>query len=217
MHDIHYFNRISVATPLKQIYRRLGYRKGITALSPREKRETETSIETALSLIHLQGAARRLPVIREGASTVRLTVQDAFESRNLLKFINDCDEILLMGATAGPEIMTAIREDAAGRNITRGVVLDAVASETVDVALDWMMTYYNRMLRREGRHLLTARYSAGYGDLALENQQMMHRLLALETIGVTITASCILVPEKSVTAITGITRSLIHRARCFEG
>ena len=216
MHDIHYFDRMSVAAPLERIYRRLGYRKGITDLSPREKWETEQFIETALSLIRLQGAARRLPVIREGMSRVRLMDQGTFESRQLSKFLRECDEIILMGATAGSEIMTAIQEDTAGRNITRGVILDATASETVDVALDWIMTYYNRILFREGRHLLTARYSAGYGDLALENQQTMHRLLSLETIGVAITPSCILVPEKSVTAVTGIIRRPMPPGSRFE-
>jgi hypothetical protein len=189
MDKVNYFNNISIETPFAQIYRRLGFRKGVTDLSPRDQAETEGNIETALSLIRLQGAARRLPVLLEGKSSVRLPEEATFESRRLLKFLGGSDEILLMGATAGPEIMAAIQEDAAGRNVTRGVVLDATASETVDAALDWIMTFY----------------SAGYGDLALENQRTMYRLLALEKIGVEITETCILIPEKSVTAITGIT------------
>ena len=205
MDKVRYFNNISIETPIAQIYRRLGFRKGVTDLSPREKAETEGYIETALSLIRLKGAARRLPVLLEGKSSVRLPEEATFESRRLLKFLGGSDEILLMGATAGPEIMTAIQEDAAGRNVTRGVVLDATASETVDTALDWIMACYNQTLRREGKRLLTARYSAGYGDLALESQRTMYRLLALEKIGIEITEACILIPEKSVTAITGIT------------
>jgi hypothetical protein len=205
MDDIRYFNNISIATPLSQIYRRLGYRKGVTELTPRDQAETGRYIETALSLIRLQGAARRLPVLMEGKSSLRLPEEATFESRRLLKFLGGSDEILLMGATAGPEIMAAIQEDAAGRNVTRGVVLDATASETVDAALDWIMAFYNQTLRRQGKRLLPARYSAGYGDLALENQRTMYRLLALEKIGIEITESCMLIPEKSVTAITGIT------------
>lgn len=204
MQDVHYFNGIAIPTPFEQIYRRLGYRKGITDLSLRKKAETEKSIETALSLIRLQGAARRLPLLREGDTLVRLPEEATFESRQLVKFLGSCEEILLMGATAGPDIMAAIEEDAAGRNITRGVVLDAAAGEIVDSALDWIMAYYRQTLHREGKRLLTARYSAGYGDLDLENQQTMYRLLALEKIGVAITASCMLIPEKSVTAISGI-------------
>ncbi|MBA4397815.1 MAG: hypothetical protein C0394_10620 [Syntrophus sp. (in: bacteria)] len=205
MDKVRYFNNISIETPLAQIYRRLGFRKGVTDLSPRDQAETEGYIETALSLIQLKGAARRLPVLREGKSTLRLPQEAVFESRRLVKFLGGSDEILLMGATAGPEIMAAIQEDASGRNVTRAVVLDATASETVDAALDWIMACYNQTLRRQGKRLLTARYSAGYGDLALENQRTMYRLLALDKIGVEITETCILIPEKSVTAITGIT------------
>jgi hypothetical protein len=205
MDKVNYFNSISIKTPVAQIYRRLGYRKGVTALNALDKAQMESYMGTALALIRLQGAARRLPVLREGDATLRLPEEAAFESRRLSKFLSGSGEILLMGATAGPDIMAAISEDIAGRNVTRGVVLDATASETVDAALDWIMAWYNQTLRRQGRCLLTTRYSAGYGDLALENQRTMHRLLALEKIGVEITPSCMLIPEKSVTAITGIT------------
>jgi hypothetical protein len=109
-----------------------------------------------------------------------------------------------MGATAGREIMNAIEEDATGANVTRGIVLDAAASEIVDDALDWIVDYFNQSLRRENRRLLGKRYSAGYGDLFLEAQKAMHRLLQLDRIGIEITESCMLSPEKSVTAITGI-------------
>jgi hypothetical protein len=204
MGSVRYFDAIAVATPYEAIYRRLGYRRGVTGLSPREKAETEASIDKALSLIRLQGAALRLSVRREGSASVILPDGTVFESRRFFKFADACEEILLMAATAGPEIMREIQNDAAGRNITRGVVLDAAASEITDAALDWIMGYANQTLRREGRRLLPSRYSAGYGDLPLESQRVMHRLLDLERIGVTITDHCILVPEKSVTAITGI-------------
>jgi hypothetical protein len=109
-----------------------------------------------------------------------------------------------MGATAGREIMNAIEEDATGANVTRGIVLDAAASEIVDDALDWIVDYFNQSLRRENRRLLGKRYSAGYGDLFLETQKVIYGLLQLDRIGIEITKSCMLIPEKSVTAITGI-------------
>jgi cobalamin-dependent methionine synthase I len=109
-----------------------------------------------------------------------------------------------MGATAGREIINAIEADATGANVTRGIVLDAAASEIVDASLDWIMDYFNQSLRRENRRLLGKRYSAGYGDLLLQTQKAMYRLLQLDRIGIEITDSSMLVPEKSVTAITGI-------------
>jgi hypothetical protein len=207
MEKVRYFNNIPVSTPVRQIYRRLGYRQGVTELSDQDEARIREYMETALSLIRLRGAALRLPVIREGKSSIVLPDGAVFDSRKLLKFLGKSDGMLLMGATAGPDIMAAIQQDAVVGNITRSVVLDATASEVVDAALDWIMGWGNRTLQREGMRLLPARFSAGYGDLALENQRTMHRLLALEEIGVGITTSCILIPEKSVTAITGITHA----------
>ena len=91
-------------------------------------------------------------------------------------------------------------------NLSRAVVYDATASEMVDGALEWIMRYYRGILRREGRGLLKRRFSAGYGDFALEHQKIIYDLLGFDRIGVSITSNkSILIPEKSVTAVTGIT------------
>jgi cobalamin-dependent methionine synthase I len=91
-----------------------------------------------------------------------------------------------------------------GKNLTRAVILDAVASEMTDSGLDWIMDYMNQELMRKARRLTKARFSAGYGDFSLENQKAIHTLLRLDKIGVFITDRCILMPEKSVTAVAGI-------------
>ncbi|MBM4271518.1 MAG: hypothetical protein FJ139_05090 [Deltaproteobacteria bacterium] len=166
--------------------------------------EAEQYILDALSLIRLRGAAVRFPVrtIEDGGIIFAGDVM--FRSNQLTVFLKGCREIIIMGATAGDDIMSAIEEDSSGRNVTRGVVLDATASEMVDASLDWMMAYFNRGLRRENRRLLKKRFSAGYGDFLLENQRTIFHLLELHRIGVRITENFILIPEKSVTAITGI-------------
>ncbi|MBN1615223.1 MAG: methionine synthase [Deltaproteobacteria bacterium] len=168
------------------------------------KKEVEKHIDEALLLIHLKGAGRRLPLREIRESEIALEEGTVFTSRHLATFLGSSREILLMGATAGSEIGKVIGEDTAGGNITRGVVFDAAASEMVDGALDWIVSYYNQELRREGKSLLQARFSAGYGDFLLENQRSVFRLLEFDRIGVDITEHCLLIPEKSVTAITGI-------------
>ncbi|OPY14359.1 MAG: Vitamin B12 dependent methionine synthase, activation domain [Syntrophus sp. PtaB.Bin001] len=201
------FETIRIDLPREQIYRRLGYRRNATIISPRQTEEIERYMEEAQSLISLKGTFLRLPIREISEDRVVLEGDVIFASRNLARFLKQCREAALMGATAGPAIMAAISEDAAGRNVTRAVVMDATASETTDAALDWIMSYLGNSLRREGRILLNRRYSAGYGDFLLENQRTLYRLLQLERFGVTLTDSCLLVPEKSVTAITGIIKA----------
>lgn len=204
MHSVQFFDFISIPVPRSKIYKRLGYRKNVTRMLPGQKEESERYIEDARALIYLKGAVLRLPVLQAGTSELILPGKIRFESRQLALFLKSCGEIVLMGATAGSAIMDAIREDAAGRDVTRGVVLDATASEMTDAALDWIMDYFNRTLRRENKSLLKKRFSAGYGDFLLENQKTIYRLLQLDRLGVGITESCMLIPEKSVTAVSGV-------------
>jgi hypothetical protein len=201
------FHTIRIAPPRQKIYQRLGYHRQVTQISPQQQALTDHHIDEALPLIHLRGSSRRIPIIDRKNGLIVLENQIRLESENLATFLLGCDEALVMGATAGEEIMAAIRHDLATEAITRAVVFDATASEMADGALDWLMDYTRQTLIREGKFLLTRRYSAGYGDFSLENQQVFHALLDLGEIGVRITKQSILVPEKSVTALTGIRRA----------
>ncbi len=209
MGSVIFFNSINVRVPLDKIYRRLGYRKHITRVDERRRGEIDNDIEYALSFINMKGAGKRVAVSRKTGDRVSLSTGEVFASRDLAKYIGDCEEVLIMGATAGGSIMEAIREDADSQNLTRGSILDAVASEMTDGALEWMCDYFNHELRRENKKVGRRRYSAGYGDLKLENQEKMYHMLELEKIEVSITESHMLIPEKSVTAITRIVNGTV--------
>jgi len=198
------FERITIEPPLRAICRRLGYREGLTQLRPDEARTLGDRIEQARALVTLKGTARRLPILSKAPGRIRLPGERCLESAQLASLLADSQEVLLLGATAGPDVIEAIRRDAAEDNLARAVVFDAAASEMVDAALDWMETFFSRELRREGRRLTKSRFSCGYGDLALENQGLFYELLQLGRFGVELTGEFILVPEKSVTAVAGI-------------
>jgi len=196
--------KIIIDPPAAKIYSRLGFKKKITSLSASRQKETNHHIEEAASIIRLQGSFLRLPIRKNDGQNISFDEQAIFSSKKLSVFLSDCREAVLMGATAGNPIMEAIREKTNRGDLTAAVVYDATASEMTDAALDWIVAYINRQLRREGRQLLPRRFSAGYADFALENQKQIYEKLQLGKIGVTITPSFILLPEKSVTAISGI-------------
>jgi len=189
---------------MDSIYRRLGYKRGITKVDERKREEIERYIEYAVSLVSLKGAGLRVSLKSVDPPPVILGTGAEIRSAKLARFLNGCKEALFIGTTAGGEVMDAIRKDTEGGNMTRGVVVDAVASEMTDSALDWIMGFFNRLLARENVRLTKARFSAGYGDFLLENQKMMYDILELDRIGVTINENFILMPEKSVTAVVGI-------------
>ena len=204
MREPQIFTAIPPTLPEDAVYRRLGRKQDITAISRAQKNEIQAYMHDAVSLVQLKGSARTLTIIALSDGRIELEDGTVFESAALAKMLDGCQEVLLMAATAGTAIMQVIASDIAGANITRGVVLDATASEVVDAALTWIMAYFNQALLRQGRIVTRKRFSAGYGDLALVNQRTLYQLLKLERIGIDINESCILIPEKSVSAIAGI-------------
>jgi len=198
------FPSINIPLPMGAIYRRLGYKRGITKVDERKRQEIERHIEYAASLILLKGAGLRVPFKRVDPPLIVLKAGADIRSAKLAGLLNGCKEALFIGSTSGSAVMDAILGDTEGGDMTRGVVIDAVASEMTDAALDWIMGFFNRLLARENARLTRGRFSAGYGDFLLENQKMMYDMLELDRIGVTINENFILMPEKSVTAVVGI-------------
>lgn len=204
MGNVVFFNSINVRVPWDRIYRRLGYREHKTLIDERIRSKTDSDIKYALSFIQIMGAGKLVTLNVTADDRALLQTGEIFISRDLVKYIGDCREAILIGATAGDGIMDAIGRDIDSQNLTRGSVLDAVASEMTDETLDWLCDYFNHQLKRENKKVDRRRYSAGYGDLDLKNQDEIYRILELEKIGVSITESHMLIPEKSVTAIARI-------------
>jgi hypothetical protein len=204
MASIVFLEKISIDPPCEKIYQRLGFKKRTTQIPASRQKETDSFINEASCLISLKGSLLRLAIVHNDGEKIILARGLTLTSKKLSAFLRDCREAFLMAATAGSAIMEAIKEKTRQDDLAAAVVYDATASEMTDAGLDWIMDYFNQQLRREGKTLLPRRFSAGYADFNLENQKAIYDTLQMEKIGVTITPSFILLPEKSVTAISGI-------------
>jgi Vitamin B12 dependent methionine synthase, activation domain. len=204
MESIIFFEKIVIDPPREKIYRRLGFKKRTTQIPVNRRKETDGFIDEAVSIISLQGSLLRTPIDKNDGKKISLAGNLIFDSKKLSSFLSNCKEAALMSATAGNSIMEAIKEKTKQDNLAAAVVYDATASEIVDAGLDWIMDYLNQQVRRERKTLLPRRFSAGYADFDLKNQKVLYQKLQMEKIGVTITDEFILLPEKSVTAVSGI-------------
>ena len=196
-----------VELPRQSVLRRMGYHRKKTDLSPEQERQIDRWMTEAADLLDLKGVSLRLPLAfpREG---VLLVGEQEFHSPQLCRFLRGANEALLMGATGGREFSAFLQELTSSGKMGQAVVFDAVASEMVDDVLGWIMGVFRRELMRSGLTVMKHRYSAGYGDLELEAQGFFHRILGMEKLGVSLTESFLLDPEKSVTALTGITAGI---------
>ena len=206
MNKINYFNTIPVVPKKKSVLSRLGHSSRSTSLSLKDQSFIDDTINLGMALCRNQGAAGRFAIKNHAVEAITLKDGTCLESRQLAGMLKKSDEVLLMAGTAGTEITDMISMEISLGNAAKAVVLDALASVSADMTLDWIMDAYNKTLSREGRRLTRKRFSPGFGDLPLKNQLIIFRLLVLERLNLSLNDSMMLVPEKSVLAVAGIER-----------
>lgn len=199
-----YFEFIPSRPSEGMILTRLGYRKTKTVFSEDYKKKLDRMINEGFLMCNTKGIFGRYAIIEKSDKHVMLENELVLESVGLAKLLNNSVEVVLMASTVGSKITDRIHYEVESGDVSFGVILDAVASETADAALDWIVDFINNLIRREGKTLTKTRYSPGYGDLLLSNQKKIFDALYLEKLGLSITERYMLVPEKSVIAIAGI-------------
>lgn len=128
-----------------------------------------------------------------------------FVSSGLAKHLEGCDRLLLFGATLGARVDIALRRISV-RSIAEGAAAQAVAASLIESYLDQQEIVWKKEL--PGTWQYRSRFSPGYGDWDLAEQQKIFRILdCAKAIGLTLTAGGIMAPTKSVTAVIGIDRS----------
>lgn len=152
----------------------------------------------------LKGCYLRTKIKDRGADYVELESGVRWKSRKLSAFLENSDEIFLVALTAGEELTKRRDQLIAAESAFEPVIIDALGSEMAEAAADWIHQYLGRGLLRMGLKCSRLRYSPGYGDFELSNQKSFFSLLNLERLGLTLSDSYLITPEKSITAVIGI-------------
>ena len=116
-------------------------------------------------------------------------------------FLSDCESVIVFAATLGAEAESLIRR-ASGRRMGDSVILDAAGSAAIEAVCD---NFCEDLAKELAPRCLTDRFSPGYGDMPLSDQRAIFRLLDVSRrIGVSLSESCLMIPQKSVTALIGV-------------
>ena len=116
-------------------------------------------------------------------------------------FLSECGSVALLAATLGAEAERVIRR-AAGRDMTEALILDAAGSAAIEAVCD---NFCEDLAAAMAPRYLTDRFSPGYGDMPLSDQFKLFRVLDVSRrIGVTLSDSALMIPQKSVTALIGV-------------
>ncbi len=155
----------------------------------------DACLKEMLSVITFRVCYKHFPALFDGD---RLDLGfAAVDSRDLADRIKGCSGIILMAATLGIGPDRLISRYSMTEP-SRAVILQAVATAVIEAGLD----AFCAELAKE--HSVRERFSCGYGDLPLELQRDIFKALDCErSIGLTLNASCLMSPTKSVTAMIG--------------
>lgn len=164
--------------------------------------EAEAEVQSCMA--EIQATARPRAVWRIfplGEDALALGTDFRPEGQDIRRMLSGCDRMILMAATLGAEVDALVRRSQV-RQMGRAMILDAAASAAIENVCDNLCADLEQALRPE---YLTDRFSPGYGDLPLRHQFELAELLNLERrIGVTLTDSGLMLPQKSVTALLGV-------------
>lgn len=171
------------------LLRRLGYQGGTLDT------QTETLIEDSRAEVLRIAAPRclykRFPIERS-----------PFVGEDITRHLADCHSFLLTAVTLGDAIGKAVRQ-AQVRDTAKAVVLDACASVCVE-ALNQQLNQRLQAQYEQRGEFLTAAYSPGYGDLSLRFQRNIADMLEIRRIGISLSRELILIPQKSILSIIGL-------------
>ena len=102
-------------------------------------------------------------------------------------------------------------------NTLESLIADFAGSEMAECIAEYAHNKIEKDAARQGL-LITNRYSPGYCNWPVSDQQKVFLLMQPETCGVTLTTSSLMLPVKSVSGITGLGKSVTKSdyacARC---
>lgn len=121
---------------------------------------------------------------------------------DLSRVLKNCDEVYVLAATLGTQVdkkISAIQQT----DMLKALLFNACANVLTESACDQVEREIMESLSED--RYLTMRYSPGYGDVPLNVQPELLRVLdTARKIGLTTTKAGMLLPIKSVTAFIGL-------------
>ena len=126
------------------------------------------------------------------------------------KHLAACEKVICMAVTVGAEIEREITKKFSRGEYLSSVLLDAAATAAVEQAADALQNHLAEIFAKDA-YKLRARFSPGYGDWNLTEQEKLFKICGAEKIGLSLTEAFMLEPRKSVTAIIGLEKISVQK------
>lgn len=134
------------------------------------------------------------------------------KSTALTKNLTGCKAAVIFAATVGTPLDRLITKYSK-LSPAKAVIMQAIGAERIESLCDVFCDELSKEVRSRSLEI-RPRFSPGYGDLPLEMQRDIFRLLdPVRRIGLTLGETLLMSPTKSVSAIVGL-RETVDNERC---
>ena len=136
-------------------------------------------------------------------SSVLLDGSLMFESQIIARLLEQCHKVAVFLATIGKHLEEATRRLADDGAVLRSAVLDAIGSDAVGRVADFVQASVKKIARNQGL-VISPRFSPGYCDWDISQQQVLFGAVDSDSVEISLTEGCLMIPRKSISGIIGI-------------
>ena len=153
----------------------------------------------------IKGGFKIFKSVRVDKATQSIQVENQFFSpaKIVTTQLKNATAIALFVCTAGEGLSAHSQQLATEGETLLSYVFDVIGSLTVDKAMDKIENALKQEIKTEGLHI-SDRYSPGYCDWSVADQQKLFALLPTQFCGIALAESMLMSPIKSVSGIIGI-------------
>jgi len=193
----------SLKIPYNKVLSRLGFANGKTVIDPKTTAALEQEISVANKIIVPKQAIAFSAIKIISDDTISLEPNFEIKSKDIAKLLVNCHMAYGFAVTIGAALEEKRNEYINEKETSHALILDAIGS----VAAEELAEITNQQIKAEvvlSGNLTTMRFSPGYGNWPLNAQKDFLNWIGAHSIGIKLTPSFQMLPEKSVSAIFGI-------------
>lgn len=186
----------------RRVCRRIGYSAGHKPPA-RISSLMDEYIENIHHLIapHYSYVIRDVEWIQE--SRVFIEGSIIFESKVIARLLEQCQKVALFLMTIGRHLEETACRLAEDGLVLQSAVLDAIGSNAAEKIAGSIQDQIKRVAGEHG-FVISPRFSPGYCDWDIRQQQMIFWAVDGDPLGIHLTETCLMIPRKSISGIIGI-------------
>ena len=150
------------------------------------------------------------PFIDKKEGSIKILNQQIHPQQQICGYMKGAEKLALFVCTAGESFTARSHEYNKEGEYLKGFITDTIGSWVVERAMDLIQEKLENAFR-ELEMYVTNRYSPGYCNWPVSEQQKLFSLLPEQPCNISLTMSSLMIPIKSVSGIIGIGRKVKKR------